>query len=446
MDDPDFALGHSVGLAAFVWGYPLIETVRTCRLQFDRDVERDAARGPMVDWLRKVKKPATAAHRDVVTPANDLLYTGAWFNLANGPRLLSVPSSAKHGRRYFVHALYDAWTNNFANPGMRESPPDGEIVCLVGPTYEGEALPGTRLIKSPTDLVWLIGRIVTGDDPKDAEAALALQRDITLELPPGTDKRGVPGCVRLWSGPTEDTIAACEARPSDAANIAHNFFRNLATSLIDNPIPAADRGLAAWLASAKLVPGEQFDLASLDQGTREGLVQGLVDGVRLVLARSRSRGAKPWTLSFGLGRYGTNYLVRAVTAYKGLGAVAPEEAVYAMSDFDAARAPLDGRNDYVLRFAPGEMPPVDAFWSVTLYGADRFLHANPMARYSIGDRTAGLKRDADGGLSIRIGIREPADRSNWLPAPAGNFYLALRLYCPREETRTWRIPPATRLA
>lgn len=167
----------------------------------------------------------------------------------------------------------------------------------------------------------------------------------------------------------------------------------------------------------------------------------MVDGVAFVLERSRSQVARPWTLSFGLGRYGTNYLIRAITAYKGLGAVAPEEALYAMSDFDADRRPLDGRSDYVLRFEPGDFPPVDAFWSVTLYDADRFLFANPMGRYAIGDRTAGLKRDPDGGLSIRIGHGAPDDKSNWLPAPAGPFYLAMRLYCPRADIRGWRIPP-----
>ena len=131
--DARFALGQSIGLAATVWGYPLVETVRTCRLQTQAGNATGAAWWATVDRLHHVQRAAAATDRDVVTPANDLLYTSAWINLADGPRLLHVPSARRHGGRYFVLALYDAWTNNFANPGMRISHPQGETLALVGP-------------------------------------------------------------------------------------------------------------------------------------------------------------------------------------------------------------------------------------------------------------------------------------------------------------------------
>ena len=470
--DPRFALGQSVGLAAFVWGYPLVETFRTCRLQTLAGDSDTVAWRSDIDRLQHVQRASTAADRDVVTPANDLLYTTGWINLANGPRLLHVPSSKKHGGRYFVLALYDAWTNNFENPGLRTSPPQGETVVLLGPGAPvNHPLPaGARVVRSPTDLVWLIARVVVGqsggagddiaDDPDistgtdvlaDVVAARALQADIRLECPPGTDSGGHPVAVKNWVGEPQDTMAALLERPGDAAAIAGSFFTNLCQCLADAPPALEDTGLAAWFTRGKLVPGKIFDWAWLDAPLRDGLQQGLLDAAALLVSGSRSHIARPWAASFAMGRYGHNTLTRALTAYKGLGGLASDEAVYAMGDFDADKQPLHGGTRYVMRFEPGDLPPVDAFWSVTMYDADRFLYPNPMGRYAIGDRTPGLQRDRDGGLSLLIGHQPPpgavsaASTANWLPAPAGSFYLILRMYCPRPEARTWRIPPLARV-
>ena len=443
--DPRFALGQSIGMAATVWGYPLVEMMRTCRLQTQVRNRSEAAWWGPVDRVQHVQRAAVASDRDIVTPANDLLYTTAWINLADGPRLLHVPSATQYAGRYFVLALYDAWTNNFANPGMRISDPKGEIVALVGPDAPDDvALPaGARVVRSPTNLVWLIARVVVGED--DAAQAQALQADIGLSCDQGTDHGHLPQAVSHWRGEAEDTLAGLVARPHDAAVIAGHFFTNLCHSLADAPPPPSDAGLAAWFASGKLASGSFFDWALLDAPLRDGLQQGLVDAAALIIDRSRSHVARPWAAHFGLGCYGTNYLTRALTAYKGLGALVSDEAVYAMGDFDAGRQPLHGSGRYILQFAPQDLPPVDAFWSVTLYDADRFLHANPLGRYSLGDRTRGLRRDPDGGLTLEIGHLQPADTSNWLPAPGGSFYLILRMYCPRPEARTWRIPPLQRV-
>lgn len=445
--DPRFALGQSIGLAAFIWGYPLVETLRTCRLQIlAGDDERVAWRAP-IDCLQHVLRASTSDDRDVVTPANDLLYTTGWINLANGPRMLRVPSSKSHHGRYFVLALYDAWTENFENPGRRNSPPDGETLLLVGPsTPAGDSVPnGLRLVRSPTNLIWMIARVVVGEGA-DVPLAQALQADIRIESPSGTDSGYPPAAVEHWVGAPQDTLAALQERPQDAHTIAGAFFSNLCLCLADAPPSLADSGLADWFQRGKLVPGRAFDWAWLDGPLREGLQQGLLDGAALVVSQSRSQIARPWVAHYGLGRYGTNYLTRALTAYKGLGALASDEAVYAMGDFDADKQPLDGRHDYLMRFEPSQMPPADAFWSVTLYAADRFLFANPIRRYSIGDRTEGLRPDPDGGLTLRIGHKRPSDSANWLPAPAGSFYLILRMYSPLPDARSWHIPPLQRIA
>lgn len=436
------ALGQAIGLTAFVWGYPLVESLRTCRLQTLTGNGEHASWRSEIDQLQHVRRVSTDADRDVVTPANDLLYTTGWINLANGPRLLHVPAAARHPGRYFVLALYDAWTNNFDNPGLRNCAAGGEAIWLVGPDHPADALPadGRRVLRAPTDLVWLIARVLAGAGD-DVIAAQALQAEIRLELPEGTRSGARPGVVDHWSGPPEDTMAAWMARPDDIASFGPHFFNNLCHGLASQKVPASDTGLARWIASQGLMPDLSFDFFQLDEALRAGLLQGLRDGAALMLEGSRSRKARPWATHFGLGRYDCDYLVRALTAYKGLGALAADEAVYAMGDFDAARAPLHGRQRYRLRFEPGELPPVDAFWSVTLYDADRFLYPNALGRHSIGDRTPDLVHDADGGLTLAISHEPPADRRNWLPAPAGQFYLVLRMYLPRPEVRSWTIPP-----
>lgn len=448
--NPRFALGQSVGLAAFVWAYPLVEAVRTCRLQTMALEQDTVSWRAKIDRLQHVRHASTASDRDVVTPANDLLYTTGWINLANGPRLLHVPSRKKHRERYFVLALYDAWTNNFENPGSRLSPAQGETVVLVGPgTAKNYPLPtGARVVFSPTDLVWLIARVVVGEGD-DLPPARALQSDIFLDCPPGTDNQHLPAAVLNWAGAPQDSMAALLERPQDASSIAGDFFTNLCHCLGDAAVPVEDKGLAAWFALAGLVAGTAFDWSLLDGSLRAGLQQGLVDAAELIEKGSRSRVARPWAAHFELGRFGTNYMTRALTAYKGLGALASDEAVYAMGDFDGDKQALDGNTPYLLRFEVGDLPPVDAFWSVTLYDADRFLYSNTQARYAIGDRTQGLQHDLDGGLSLLIGHAPPCNPaliSNWLPAPAGSFYLVLRMYHPRAEARSWRIPPLRAIA
>ena len=304
------------------------------------------------------------------------------------------------------------------------------------------------MLHCPTPVVWLIARVLAGDDD-DVHAARALQAEITLDAPPGTDHGRLPHAVQHWCGPTQDTLAALQDRPAQAEQIAAAFFNNLCRALVDQPVPAADAGLAHWLARGGLAPSPNFEFMQLDGPLRAGLQRGLQDAAAAIEHASRSRRARPWAMNLHIGRYGSDYLVRALTAYKGLAALAAEEALYAMGDFDAERAPLQGRHAYVQRFAPGELPPVDGFWSVTLYDADRFLYRNPARRYALGDRTPGLTRDVDGGLSLHIRHQPPTDeaaRGNWLPAPAGSFYLVLRLYLPRAEVRSWRIPPLHKVA
>lgn len=443
------ALARSIGLAAFVYGHPLLESMRTCRLQTDVAAPLPgAARRAPIDQPLHWAGPTQASDRDIVTPANDLMYTTAWIHLADGPRWLDVPAAASQPGRYFVLALYDAYTENFENLGPRNCRAEGERVLLVGPDEKAPLPAGARIVRTPTNLVWLIARVLVVD-ADDLPRAKALQAAIAIAPLPGTGRGGRPSAVAQWAGDTRDPIAAVLDQGAAADEVAPHFYSNLCRALADAPGRAEDRGLLAWFGSAGLLPGAGLEWQGIDAATCEGLVQGFSDGVDLVAGMARQRPMRPWVLSWRNGRYDQQYLPRAVVAYIGLGALVPDEALYAAGHFDADGQALDGRQPCTLRFAPGELPPAQAFWSVTLYDADRFLYANPLQRHAIGDRTPGLQRDADGGLTLTVSNQAPANpaaAANWLPAPAGRCYLILRLYHPREDVRGWRIPPLQRMA
>lgn len=440
--DPRVALAHAIGFTAFIYGYPLVESMRTCRLQIGGDAGSQP-RAP-IDGVHHNARPWTHEDRDIVTPANDLLYTTAWMHLRDGPRLLRVPAPAQHPGRYFVLALYDAYTENFENLGPRNCNAEGETVVLVGPRGEVPAsLSHLRSVRCPTDLVWLLGRVLVADEA-DLPAARALQAEIAIQAAPGSARGSLPLAVEQWPGEPEDAMALLHDRQVPAAAVAPRFFTSLVHALADAPGRTEDAGLVNWFAQAGLQGGATFRWEALEPAQREGLIRGLAEASALIAKAARSRRARPWVLASRAGVYGSDYLTRALTAYIGLGALATTEAIYGAGHFDAEHQPLDGRHSYTIRFAPDALPPAQAFWSVTLYDHDRFLYGNEMRRHAIGDRTHGLTHDADGGLTLTFSHQPPADRSNWMPTPSGPFYLILRLYHPREDVRVWKVPALQR--
>jgi hypothetical protein len=446
--NPYFALGQSVGLAAFIWGYPLIETMRTCRLMVGGpDGPLGAGQFPM-ETLRHKQKVNTSDDRTVVASATDLLYGTAWLNLANGPRVITVPSPAKHQNRYFVMAMYDAWTNNFTNPRPSMVPSEGESFVLVGPgTPKDAVLPGNlRVERAPTDLVWLIPRVMV-DDPKNLGPVLALQADMQVGCPPDTHAGRIPGSVLAWVGNLKNSIDDLIARPDAAADITENFFTNLCRGLFDTPAPSGEQGLGAWFKTAQLVPDQNFRWSALPQPLRDGLQRGLVDAVAFIAAAGvNAPNKKPWNIRHDLGCYGSDFLLRALVAWRGLAANASDVNLYGICHADANGDLLDGKQHYTLSFAPDQLPPVDAFWSVTLYNQDRFFYPNRLERFSLGNLHQNLRRDPDGGITMLFCHDDQGDDPNWVPAPAGPFFLALRLYEPRPAINDWLGPLPMRIA
>ena len=378
---------------------------------------------------------------------NDTIYSIAQVDVSGGPVLLRVPDTAG---RYYVLQFVDAWTSNFAYVGRRATGTQAGSFLLTPPGWEGNTPGGARVIEFPTKVGTIVGRWACGGQA-DLEAVQVLQSKLTLG-PYGT---AVPG----------GGIPAPAAVPDDLA-----FYEQLRTWMQAFPPSAEDRGYQQRFAPLGLLnPASPY--RDCPPELARALTAGADAGQRKMEAALTAGGLAPvvngWTLTFHMFDYnldhlgpGTiddpawkmkdrhaSYLARALAARGGLWGNHGYEAAYPMTYTDADGDQLDGRNRYVLRF--DQDPPVDAFWSITMYNLPGFyLVANPIGRYSIGDRTPGLRHDSDGSLTIVIQHQQPAETSNWLPAPAAPFRPLLRLYQPQAAILdgTYQIPPITKAA
>jgi hypothetical protein len=425
---------YRAALAGFVWGAPLVTMSRTrawltCIAPPNR--------------LLNVPRLSTPADRIVVAPNVDTLYSTAWLDLRSGPVVLGVPVVPD---RYYVFQFLDMYTNTFADIGTRTTGQGPARFAVVGPGWRGRVPAGTHLLRAPSPDVWMLGRtLVRG--PEDVANVLTIQRGYTLTAPaPASVTAPSPTAAAI---PATGTGPDCAhlAKPEDLTSAGAAFFDELGRVMAADPPPARDRAVVRQLARAGIGPG-LTPSRSTDPGVLDGLERGLAAGDALLNQQVADAPAPVggWSANFDIGRYGTRYITRALVARTGLAANVPQEAIYYHAGQDAAGTPLDGRHSYRVHFAAGEFPPYDArgFWSLTMYDQQRFLVSNPINRYSVGDRTPGLVRNADGSLDIYIGAAAPAGHtSNWLPAPAARFSLTLRIYLPTAQvlTRAWQ-PPA----
>lgn len=416
------AVAHAVTLPelgalakeAYIYTFPLYAMYRT---------RYDALKGPGIpNRFLHARTLATPASRVVTAPNNDTLYSSAWLDLAPGPLILHVPDTAG---RYYILAFMDFYTNNFAYVGRRTTGTKAGDFVIVGPHWRGATPTVMPLIRAPTNAVWLLGRfLVSGNE--DLPDVHALQDQLTLKSLSGDG-----------SAASSDHGAGLRPEPADP----WNYFAVVNAALTENPPPARDRRVVADLAKIGLAPDASFNPSRFTREERAALLSGVAAAKHELETAMipRNAGRPGWTKPRAdLGNFGTDYLFRAIVAQVGLAALEPPEAVYLSPTGDTDGRPLDGTHRYLLHFSKSALPPVDAFWSLTMYQVDpderRFLVANPINRYSIGDRTKGLVYH-DGSLDIFIQHVSPgaAKESNWLPAPTGRFALSLRAYQPRPE-------------
>ena len=383
--------------AAYVFGLPYVEMART-RAEF-------LAAGVPTGQFVPIRQLTTAADRWVTTPNNDTPYASAWLDLAQGPVELATP---EFGDRYWSVALMAMTTDNFAIIGTRTHGNRPGRFLIVGPDWQGDA--GARpVLRSPTPAVWALARIIV-DGPDDLPAVHTLQDGLVLTPRQAQRPPRLPAPLRR----------------GDAAD----YFRLLREVLAENPPGPADQAAMDGLANL-----ETDDLA-------EGFARGVAH-VRGGGAMGQRHSVNGWNIPPAcIGQFGTEYGIRAGVALGGLGALPPEEAMY----LSAGGAHLVGSTAYRLIFAADAPVPVQAFWSLTLYERTPegrlFFFDNPLDRYAIGDRSPGLRPNADGSGEILIQAARPAGHEgNWLPAPPGRYSLNLRCYLPKPTLLDGRWQP-----
>ncbi len=432
------------GVEAVVYGLPLV-IMDITKAKSTNVVKPEGFAAPINQFVN-VRTFPDASFKDVVRPNVDTLYSSAFLDLSAEPIVLSVPDT--HGR-YYLMPILDAWTNIFASPGKRTTGTKAGNFAITGPGWQGTLPPGVKELKSPTDMAWIIGRTQT-NGPADVPAVRAIQDGYKLTPLSSFGKRYVAPQGKV------DPDVDMKTPPVEQLQkmTAEIFFDRLATLLKANPPPASEAPILEKLKTIGIVPGEKFELAKLDPVTAKGLGKSVEVALEKLQAGSKETGVpvNGWRVPpMILGNYGSDYGVRAVVALIGLGANLPQDAVYPSAFVDEGGAPFDGANRYVIHFDKGAAPPVDAFWSVTLYGEDGFFIANPINRYGISSWMP-LKKNADGSVDIYVQRASPGKdkESNWLPAGEKAFNLTLRMYWPKEKPPSildgsWK-PPAVKRA
>lgn len=423
---------------AYIYGYPLVT------MEFTRRIMTNVAapagnRGPMGQFVRAREYP-DASFRDVTAPNADTLYTTAWVDLGAEPWVLSIPDMKG---RYFLFPMLDGWTNVFQVPGSRTTGTGAQTYAITGPGWSGKLPAGVTEYKSPTDMVWILGRIYCTGTPEDYAAVHALQDQCQLVPLSAWGKAYTPPAGKV--DPAIDMKTA--VRDQVNALDARAYFTLLAELMKANPPSAKDAPALASFAKIGLVPGKDFDAGKLDADFAARIPKLAFDRIMLQFkVNDDVKHINGWNFTTKTGLYGTDYLMRALITAIGLGANRPQDAVYPTSLKDAKGGSYDGAHRYVMHFPKGHLPPVKGFWSLTMYDENYFFVANPLNRYSISARQK-LKANPDGSVDLLIQHESPgADKeANWLPAPAGKFVLMLRMYWPNEKDPSiidgsWKIP------
>lgn len=429
---------HAIAAEAYVYFYPLV-TMDVTRKQLNNSDPKTGGIGGPPNAFDNVQAYPTADMRAVVRPNFDTLYSSAWLDLTSEPMIVSVPDT---GGRYYLLPMLDMWTDVFASPGSRTTGTKAANFLVAPPGWNGSVPEGVTRINAPTPHVWIIGRTRT-DGPADYASVHEVQKGYKITPLSGWGKP--PVAVTQTIDPSVDVKTPPKKQVDTMAG--DKFFAYAAELLKVNPPHITDEPIVARMKRIGLEPGKSFDLTKVDATSRKAIEDAPAQGLKLMAWKlpTLARVANHWSMNTDtMGVYGTYYLKRAIVAQAGLGANLPEDAIYPLSVGDENGKPLDGANKYTIHFAKDAVPPVDAFWSVTLYDNEGFQVENPANRFAVSSWMP-FKRNADGSLTLYIQNANPGSdhEVNWLPAPKGPFNLTMRLYAPKSEALTgvWN-PPA----
>jgi len=434
---------REIAIDAYVYAYPLITMEITRRVM--TNVEKpEGSKAPMGQWARLRNYPAVDDH-SVTAPNADTLYTLTWLDLSKEPWIVSIPDMKD---RYFLMPMLDGFTNVFEVPGKRTTGTKAQKYAVTAPGWTGTLPAGVTQYKAPGNMVWILGRIYCTGTPEDYKAVHALQDKVSAVPLSAYGKPYTPAPGKV------DAAIDMKTAPRDQVNALDGaaYFKLFAELLKSNPPAADDAPMVAKLAKIGIVPGQDFDASKLEPAVLKGVnaapkpAQDKISNLKEAIVLGDAKVDNGWLFFSKTGIYGTNYRNRALITWYGLGANRPEDAVYPTSEGPDILKKYNGANKYVMHFPKGELPPAKAFWSITMYDKNYFFVPNPINRYTVSSRSR-FKANPDGSIDIYVQKDSPGkDReANWLPAPADDFVLMMRLYWPSETKPsildgTWKPP------
>lgn len=432
---------YEIGMEAYHYFYPLITMDLTRRVCTNYKSGEKPGFGP-VNTFHHLRQFPPADFRVVVRPNFDTLYTIAWVDITKEPMIVLIPNT---NGRYYLLPMLDMWSNVFAVPGKRTTGTEAQQYAIVSQGWTGELPEAVEKIESPTPYFWIIGRIQT-NGVEDYPAVNEIQDGFKIVPLSQWGKTVQP--VEAVIDPTVDM----KTDPLKQINSmsASQYFSYGAELIKINSPQVTDWSTIARLQRIGIERGKSFDINNVSVAIQAGLQKAVIDGLKIMMEKlpTLARIENGWQMNTDtMGVYGNYYLKRAIVAMVGLGANQPEDAIYPMNVFDANGKPLEGKNNYVLHFDKNELPPVEAFWSITMYDAEGFQVANKLDRFAIGDRS-NLQYNPDGSLDIYIQSESPGKdkEANWLPSPPqGQLGVTMRLYAPKASVLngTWN-PPAVK--
>ena len=449
-DDP-----AEIAVDAYIYGYSLITTEVT-RVQMSNVavIDPENSRAPMGQFLNISRYPP-ANYRGVSAPNADTLYSLAWIDLGTEPMVFSHPDM---GKRYYLFPMYSLWMPVIASPGQRTDGGGAAKYLITGPGWDGEVPPEMTEIKSSTRYMVIIGRTYASGTEEDFKIVNRLQNEYDLR------PLSAYGESYVYVAPPVDqnpgfSMTDKPQQVINAIDIATYF--SMMARLMGNaaPPPPEDAPILARMKKIGLVPGKPFEITKLDVVTQAAFQSVPKMASDKIFAQRTKMGVEinGWRIPAAAGIYGTDYLNRALIAAFGWPANLPEDAVYPTALVDGKGMQLSGAHDYTLTFPKGQVPPVNGFWSITMYIVDGgwWFYPNPLNKFTVSTRDE-LKMNDDGSLTLYFQNKSPGvdKEANWLPAPEGEFVLVMRMYWPKPGglsilppgKGTWAPPPVVNVA
>lgn len=475
---------------AYIYGYPLV-TFDMVRRQQTNVAVADGEHAPMGQLIKMRNYPAVDNHC-CAAPNADTLYTIVWLDVAREPWVFSIPDM---GDRYYMFPMLDGFSEVFKVASPRTTGSKPQTYVITGPGWSGTLPPGVTEVKSSTAIVWILGRIYSTGTAEDYQAVHALQDKVSVVPLSAYGKPYTPPPASV----DPDFDMTTSVRKQVNGMDVYTYFNHLARLLKTNPPKPEDAAMVAQMAAIGLVPGQSFDSGNLgfldkeaagaetksapiesgnrqqsearpdlsegvgaqdlDTGPLGSLDRTLIKAVpKLALAKmalrlKQQKTTNGWLyFTDGVGNFGADYELRGMANLLGPGWNRPQDAVYPLSQKDADGDEYDGaKHRYAMHFDKGALPPVKAFWSLTLYDKDFFFVPNPIDRYNLSQRNTFVA-NSDGSIDIYIQADSPGKdkEANWLPAPKDKFVLVLRLYGPSQSPPTildgsWPPPPVRRV-